>query len=243
MLLKYKGLYKFLLEHAPDVASEIKEAYTTTMSAIYLRHVKGYLADLMRVRVDSATKGVGGCNVCNGCNDQRGGRRDGAEPEPVGVPRRRFNSVRWRARGGVRAWWFARGGGVRAARVVACTWRVARLGPRLMACAWWRRQDLLGNEEWGVSPFNPAALFGNKPATARGDGAYKLGERSAVLSAVQEAPLIPAVLQQAGTTLHYEAIFRSVSTLLMDTVGCEYDFVVEFFGSDEVFENIFGKAM
>ena len=29
----------------------------------------------------------------------------------------------------------------------------------------------------------------------------------------------------------------------MDTVGCEYDFVVEFFGSDEVFENIFGKAM
>ena len=40
VLLKYKGLYKFLVEHAPEVALEVKEAYTTTMSAIYLRHVK-----------------------------------------------------------------------------------------------------------------------------------------------------------------------------------------------------------
>lgn len=157
VLLKYKGLYKFLQEHATEVAAEVKEAYTTTMSAIYLRHVKGYLADLMRLRIDSATK-----------------------------------------------------------------------------------TDLLGNEEWGVSSF---ALFGNKPATARGDGAYKLGERAAVFSAVHEAPLIPAVLQQTGTTLHYEAIFRSVSTLLMDTVGSEYDFIVEFFGTDAVFDNIFGKAI
>ena len=97
-------------------------------------------------------------------------------------------------------------------------------------------QDLLGNEEWGVSAFNPSALFGNKPATARGDGAYKLGERSAVLSAVQEAPLIPAVLQQAGTTLHYEAIFRSYASLLTDTAGCEHSFMVEFFGDADAFE-------
>ena len=31
VLLKYKGLYAFLIEHAPEVASEVKEAYTTTM--------------------------------------------------------------------------------------------------------------------------------------------------------------------------------------------------------------------
>ena len=210
VLLKYKGLYKFLQEHASEVAAEVKEAYTTTMSAIYLRHVKGYLADLMRLRIESATKG-----------------------------------------------------------------------------------DLLGNEEWGVGSY-----FATKPATARGDGAYKLGERAAVLSAVHEAPLIPAVLQQAGTMVHYEvrrspfgsraswppfgsprrgtllrgicpehlprpacsltrpghetdlfcppasatpsprplaqAVFRSVSTLLMDAVGSEHDFIVEFFGTDEV---------
>lgn len=160
VLLKYKGLYQFLLEHAPEVAVEIREAYATTMSAIYQRHVKGYLADLMRLRVDAATK-----------------------------------------------------------------------------------SDLLGNEEWAISNFNPAAIFGGKPATARGDGAYRIGDRSEVLGTLTEAPLIPAVLQQSGATVYYEVIFRSVTTLLMDTANCEYDFVVEFFGSDELFDNIFGKAI
>ena len=56
VLLKYKGLYQFLLEHAPDVAAEVKESYTTTMSAIYLRHVKGYLTELMRAKLEPATK-------------------------------------------------------------------------------------------------------------------------------------------------------------------------------------------
>ena len=56
VLLKYKGLYHFLVEHAPEVAAEIREMYTTTMSAIYLRHVKGYLAELSRARAEPATK-------------------------------------------------------------------------------------------------------------------------------------------------------------------------------------------
>ena len=56
VLLKYKKLYHFLQEHAPDVAAEVKETYTTTMSAIYLRHVKGYLAELMRARTEPASK-------------------------------------------------------------------------------------------------------------------------------------------------------------------------------------------
>lgn len=58
------------------------------------------------------------------------------------------------------------------------------------------------------------------------------------------APLLmTTVVRQAGSSLHYEAIFRSVTTLLMDTVGCEHEFVVEFFGSEDIFENIFGKAI
>ncbi|KAL3932738.1 MAG: hypothetical protein SGPRY_000580 [Prymnesium sp.] len=58
------------------------------------------------------------------------------------------------------------------------------------------------------------------------------------------APLLmTTVVLQAGSSLHYEAIFRSVTTLLMDTVGCEHEFVVEFFGSEDIFENIFGKAI
>ena len=160
VLLKYSGLYRFLQENAPEVAAEIQEAYTTTMSVIYLRHFKGYLGDLMRLRTEAATKG-----------------------------------------------------------------------------------DLLGQEEWTSSWQSASSLFSSKPATARGDGAFKLGERGSAVDAVTEPPLIPAVLTQSGSTLHYEAIFGATSSLLLDTVGCEFDFMSEFFGGTESFENIFGKSI
>jgi len=158
VLLKYSGLYRFLQQNAPEVAAEIQEAYTTTMSGIYLRHFKGYLGDLMRMRTEAASKG-----------------------------------------------------------------------------------DLLGTEEW--TGFSASSLFSSKPATARGDGAYKLGDRGSAVDAVTEPPLIPAVLTQSGSTLHYEAIFGATSSLLLDTVGCEYDFMSEFFGGTDSFENIFGKSI
>jgi len=31
--------------------------------------------------------------------------------------------------------------------------------------------------------------------------------------------------------------------LLLDTVGCEYEFMADFFGATEAFENIFGKSI
>jgi len=158
VLLKYSGLYRFLQDNAPEVAAEIREAYTTTMSVIYLRHFKAYLGDLMRLRTEAATKG-----------------------------------------------------------------------------------DLLGQEEW--TGFSASSLFSSKPATARGDGAFRLGERGSVVEAVTEPPLIPAVLQQSGSTLHYEAIFGATSSLLLDTVGCEFDFMTQFFGATDSFEHIFGKSI
>jgi len=164
VLLKYKGLFHFLTEHAPEVAAEIRDMYTTTMSAIYLKHVKGYLSELMRLRIDPATK-----------------------------------------------------------------------------------SDLLGTEEWSVSSsLTAGSLFSSKPTTARGDGAYKLGERGAVLESVGEPPLIPAVLQQqskGSEGVHYEAIFRSFAALLMDTASCEHSFMLEFFGDADSFDQIFGKAI
>jgi len=185
VLLKYKGLYHFLFEHAPEVAAEIREMYTTTMSAIYLRHVKGYLAELSRARAEPATK-----------------------------------------------------------------------------------SDLIGTEEWAVvsSSFSASSFFSisgmtsavssvagsSKPTTARGDAAYKLGERLGVLDTVGEPPLIPAVLQQTALSagadggpggVYYEAIFRSYASLLMDTANCEYSFMSEFFGDADAFDQIFGKAI
>jgi len=159
-LLKFKGLYRFLQEHAPEVTAEVREAYTTTMSGIYLRHIKGYLSGLMQLRVEVATRG-----------------------------------------------------------------------------------DLLGTEEWSAFSSVTSSLFSSKPGHARGDGAFKLGTRREVLDAINEPPLILAVLQQAGTELHYESIFRSVCMLLLDTVGSEYDFMREFFGDADGFDNVFGKSI
>lgn len=103
------------------------------------------------------------------------------------------------------------------------------------------KADLLGVEEWGYAP---SALFSSKPEHARGDGAFKLGERrAAVLGKVREPPLISAVADKEGSTLFYEEIFRSVGTLLLDTVSTEFDFMKDFFGSAEAFDNIFGKSI
>ena len=124
---------------------------------------------------------------------------------------------------------------VRARAIVSCRQRVEPA----------TKSDLIGTEEWAIasSAFSAANFFSSKPATARGDHAYKLGERVTVLEAVGEAPLIPAVLQQGSDAVHYEAIFRSYSSLLTDTAGAEHSFMSEFFGDAEAFDQIFGKAI
>lgn len=50
VLLKFKSFYAFLLEHAPDKAAEVLEAYNTTMSSIFLRHFRAHVADLAKCR-------------------------------------------------------------------------------------------------------------------------------------------------------------------------------------------------
>ena len=45
---------------------------------------------------------------------------------------------------------------------------------------------------------NVEGLGPGRPATARGDGAYKVGGRYAIVESVHEPPLIPAVLQGGG---------------------------------------------
>ncbi len=158
-LLKYKGLYHFVLEHAPDVVDEVREAYTTTMSGVYLGKVKAYLSGLMSLRKEVAS-----------------------------------------------------------------------------------RTDLLGADEWaGASA--AASLFSSRPGHARGDGAFKVGERRGVLAQIGQAPLILAVTLQENAPVHYETIFRSTSTLLLDTVTSEHEFMSDFFGDTDAFDNIFGKSI
>jgi hypothetical protein len=54
--------------------------------------------------------------------------------------------------------------------------------------------------------------------------------------------VLPAV-RQANVPLHYEAAFRSVSTLLLDAVESESSFMLRFFGDTDAFDNVFGKSI
>lgn len=157
VLLKYKGLYAFLQSHAPDVCAEVREAYTTTMSSVYLAKVRDYLTGLLALKVEPPSK-----------------------------------------------------------------------------------SDLLAAEEWvGYT----SSLFSSKPSHARGDGAFKLGERRAVLDAAGEPPLVLPAAQQEGKPLHYEAIFRSACTLLLDVASSEHSFLTSFFGDADSFDHVFGKSI
>ena len=81
VLLKFKSFYAFLLEHSPDKAAEVAEAYNTTMSAIFLRHFRAHVADLAKCRVE--------CVRHARCMHVRGGRCSRlccAAPAPLVAP-------------------------------------------------------------------------------------------------------------------------------------------------------------
>ena len=52
VLLKYRGLYHFLQEHAPEVTAEVRETYTATMSGVYLTKVRDYLGGLLALKAE-----------------------------------------------------------------------------------------------------------------------------------------------------------------------------------------------
>ena len=55
-LLKYKGLYAFLVEHARDVAIEVRSAYETTIAKIYLTYFKWYVGAMVKLQTPIAHK-------------------------------------------------------------------------------------------------------------------------------------------------------------------------------------------
>jgi len=155
VLLKFKSFYAFLLEHAPEKAAEVLEAYNTTMSAIFLRHFRAHLSDLVKCRVDHASRAI-----------------------------------------------------------------------------------VIGEEIESV-----ASLFSK--SAAKGEGAFKLGERGHVLDAMH-TPIIPAIAMRQGASVYEEEIWSSTCTLLVDTVCSEHSFCVDFFGGTGASgncENVFGKTL
>lgn len=62
-----------------------------------------------------------------------------------------------------------------------------------------------------------SSLFSKGPA--KGEGAFKLGERASVLES--STPIIPAIVQKQGAAVYEESIWSSTCTLLVDTVSSE----------------------
>ena len=61
------------------------------------------------------------------------------------------------------------------------------------------------------------------------EGAYVLGARASILAQLDRSAIVPHVAESQGLKFPLEAIFRSVSKLLMDSSSSEYLFSSEFF--------------
>ena len=71
---------------------------------------------------------------------------------------------------------------------------------------------------------------GGRPASR--SEAFSLGERAAVLAAIDAPPLILHEAESEGRKFPWEMLFRSLSKLLMDTASHEYLFCCDFWGDD-----------
>jgi hypothetical protein len=83
-------------------------------------------------------------------------------------------------------------------------------------------------------------LFGAKVSvTPPTDAGFSLGDRISVLAQVGSAPIVFGTALADKKRYYLEALFRSLSHLLMDSVTSEYTFVTDFFGDSECFAAIF----
>ena len=58
-MLRYRALFHFMLEHHPQLANEIKQAYMNTMKWYYSHHFDRFKRVLEKVRVESKAEMVG----------------------------------------------------------------------------------------------------------------------------------------------------------------------------------------
>lgn len=88
-----------------------------------------------------------------------------------------------------------------------------------------------------ISPFKGGSLSGGSIGGPSGrpssrSEAFALGDRAAVLAAIDAPPLILHEAESEGRKFPWEALFRSLSKLLMDTASHEYLFCCDFWGDD-----------
>mmetsp|Transcript_35681 Transcript_35681/g.90202 ORF Transcript_35681/g.90202 Transcript_35681/m.90202 type:complete len:761 (-) Transcript_35681:796-3078(-) len=106
--------------------------------------------------------------------------------------------------------------------------------------------DTLGGGDSGAggAAANVLSLFkkdaGARPTT---EAVFELGERGAVLDQLGREAIIPHMAEYEGKKFPYEIIFRNVHKLLVDTASSEYTFVMDFFGDELVFKELFAPIV
>ncbi|GAQ91388.1 vacuolar protein sorting-associated protein [Klebsormidium nitens] len=96
------------------------------------------------------------------------------------------------------------------------------------------------NDLIGVDDSRIANIFSRKTDALKNRSAvFALGDRANVLKEVDAPAIIPHIAEASHAKYPYEALFRSLHKLLMDTATSEYLFCMEFFGEEAVFDAIF----
>ncbi|TPX61117.1 hypothetical protein SpCBS45565_g07345 [Spizellomyces sp. 'palustris'] len=94
------------------------------------------------------------------------------------------------------------------------------------------KSDLIANEESPKRglPGLPG-LFGHKPALKDKSNVFTLGDRLQVLTTPDPGIILTHIAEEQNMKFPFEAIFKSVSRLLMDNASSEYLFAIEFFAA------------
>ncbi|KAI9004736.1 Sac2 family-domain-containing protein [Gaertneriomyces semiglobifer] len=144
VLLKYKGLYEFLVERSTDAAAEIRLLYATTIGSHYLSLFDRYIRSLQKLQNVIADK-----------------------------------------------------------------------------------SDLIASEE--NTKRGLPGLFGMKAQLKDKTNVFSFGDRVQVLTSSDPGIILPHFAEEQNLKFPFEAIFKSISRLLMDNACSEYLFALEFF--------------
>ena len=238
VLLKQKHLVGFLRQHGQEVFGEVRAAYVDTLSRVLSSHFRAYLAALERLQVSSeciiysceclASRHYT-CRKALGC-------REALQTEACVLPA--LNDA------------LPAGLAARHRRPSGCDWRGCgqrrgrRGGQPLCPCWGQHASGASGCLRAGGQRGHPAPPRPSGSHTACGGGRGPQGTRRCTKCFMHDEAVdcfSPCLQSLVGLPL--QAVFRSVSKLLMDTATSEYLFCCSFFQDDAIFHELFAATL
>ena len=105
-------------------------------------------------------------------------------------------------------------------------------------------QDVASKDDVLVAEENKVkGLFSSRAGPKSDANVFALGSRATLLDRMDAEAIVAHAASQKGHKFNFEAIFRSMLFLLVDTATSEYLFTLDFFGSRELFQDIFSRIL